>query len=738
MTAQSVLDLTPVSMEEAVGYPAISCAHGERVEGTLVLKNDHIFCLLDSHGDVTPPGNCALGLFYDDTRMLSSYELTVAGGTPVLLSSQSSRMYSGQIDLAISDLAFGGDTWNVSNVIHIRRELLVDDRMTERLTLTSFLQKPVDYWVQLAFGCDFADIFEVRGWTRAKRGQFYAPHLTDESVRFLYRGVDGELIRSEIRFHVAPGELSPDGATWRMRLEPQQPVVLSWQILPDALLRTAEMTRTPVPTASLDAQRRPMRAAYERWRAECTRFDTDVEEFNDALGRSTVDLRALQENTTQGPVVTAGIPWYSTPFGRDSIITAIQTLCLDPRIAIETLRFLARYQGTHEDAFTEEQPGKIMHELRRGELARAREVPHVPYYGSIDATPLWLVLLHETWRWTGDLGLVRELLPAAEGCLAWIDRYGDLDGDGFVEYASQSKKGLANQGWKDSWDGVPFPDGSLPEPPIALVEVQGYVYDAKRRAAALFEALDQLDRAKKLRDEAETLREKILDHFWLDDIGFFALALDGHKRPLPTVTTNAGHLLWSRVPTDRQAASLAHRFLAPDMFSGWGVRTLSATHGAYNPMSYHNGSVWPHDNAIVALGLSLYERTHAALTIFAAMHDAASAMAYHRLPELWCGMQREHATRPVLYPVSCSPQAWAAGAFFMLLQAATGILPDAPARTLHIREPLLPPFLGHLIVRGLRVGTSTVALQFTRRRERTLANVLDVEGDALHVRIELH
>jgi glycogen debranching enzyme len=720
-------------MEQAVGYPAIDCRHESNVEGHLVLKNERLFLVLDERGDIAPPGNCALGLFHDDTRILSHYALRMAGGEASLLSSEAPRMYSALIDLAITDSQFGGESWATQNSIHIRRSLLLDDHLTERVTLTNHLTVPVDYWVELWAGADFADIFEVRGWHRPERGTFYAPQLTERSILFTYRGRDGGLVRTSIVFAAPPSEVHAHGARWHFRLEPHRPCVIEWQVLPDPLVHGSVQ-----PAAGrLEQRRTRMRALYDRWCGECTRWTTDVEMFNNALAQATLDLRALFVGYGDEQVISAGIPWYSAAFGRDSIITSLQTLTVNPRITRDTLQFLAHHQGTREDPFTEEQPGKIMHELRRGEMARAGEIPHVPYYGTVDATPLWLILLHEAWRWTGDEALVRGLLPNAARALEWIDRYGDMDGDGLIEYASTSPTGLANQGWKDSADGVPFPDGSLPSPPIALVEVQGYVYDAKLRMASLYDAFGEPERAATLRREATELRQRIIDRFWLEERGTFALALDGNKVPVPTVTTNAGHLLWSRVPTRAQADRMADVLLGPDMYSGWGIRTLSAAEPVYNPMSYHDGSIWPHDNAIVGLGLSLYGHTEAALPVLSALYDAAGGMRYHRLPELYCGFQRENGIRPVLYPVSCSPQGWAAGAFFMLLQAVAGLLPDAPAHALHIREPLLPPFLHEILIEGLQIGQSRVALQFTRRGSRTLANVLDVQGESLHVTIEL-
>jgi glycogen debranching enzyme len=370
-------------------------------------------------------------------------------------------------------------------------------------------------------------------------------------------------------------------------------------------------------------------------------------------------------------------------------------------------------------------------------MARNGEIPHLPYYGSVDATPLWLILLHETWRWTGDADLSRSLLPHAERALAWIDRYGDLDGDGFVEYRSTSPKGLVNQGWKDSGDGVPFPDGRLAEAPIALVEVQGYVYDAKLRMAEMYQYLGHPARASELRRQAAEMRDRIRDRFWREELGTFALALDRDKRPVPTATTNAGHLLWSRVPAPDEAQRMAERFLQPDFFSGWGIRTLSAVHPAFNPMSYHNGSVWPHDNAIVVLGMALYGHARSALPVVRAIYEAGIQTEYQRLPELYCGMSKGRGHRPVAYPVSCSPQAWASGSLFMLLQAMLGIYAEAPARVLHVRDPVLPDFLDQLTVSNLAIGGTRVSLQFRRHGSRTLANLLSLEGDRLQVRIEL-
>ena len=728
--------LNEISMEQAVGYRRLDCIGGPTVENALVLKHDRLYLLLDASGEIAQAGHCGLGLFLDDTRMLSEYHLELAGGTPTLLSSQVIRAFSAQVDMAISDREFGGRGWDISNVIHVRRELMLDDRLAERLSLTNFLNRTLEYPVRLSVACDFADIFEVRGWGREERGTFYEPEVTGSAIRFAYRGRDGELIRSEVLFGTAPDSIDRRGASWLLQLAPHETVTLEWHVLPETVLGDSPPGES-VDDASMDQRRTRLHAVYDGWRAQCAEYESNDEQLNRTIEQAVTDLRALYTEVDGAQIISAGTPWYSTAFGRDSIITSLQSLVLNPQIAIDTLRYLAATQGREEDPFTEEQPGKIMHEIRRGELARAREIPFIPYYGTIDATPLFLVLLHETFRWTGNVDLVRELLPNAERALVWIDRYGDVDGDGFVEYARTSPKGLVNQGWKDSWDGVPFPDGRIPEPPIALVEVQGYVYDAKRRMAALYEALGNRAACDRLASEAAAMRDRIMERFWIEELNTFALALDGDKRALPTVASNAGHLLWSRVPDMESANRMANRLVSPDMFSGWGLRTLSAAHPVYNPMSYHNGSVWPHDNALVALGLSFYQQVEPARRIFTALHDAARGMRYNRLPELYCGIGRAFGVHPVLYPVSCSPQAWASGSIFMLLQSAIGILPDASNRMLHIRQPWLPEFMTELVVRGLRIGGSRVSMQFVRHGPRTLANLLSVEGAPLQVRIDL-
>jgi glycogen debranching enzyme len=716
-------------MEDVLGYSSITCDYYEPVEHVFVLKNNRYFLITNSHGDIKPPGQCSLGLFFDDTRVLSHYALNVYGGPPSLLSTQILRSFFGQIDLSIKDANFGGNSWDPKNCVHIRREFLLGDGMMERVSLTNYLAHPIDYWLELDLGSDFGDIFEVRGWEREKRGEYYAPVIEKGKITFSYRGLDGRLIHSTIRFAEPLPDFDSTRVRWEVRLQPNGRFQTEWEILTEVNPDEA--------VALFDMKHQEMVRTYEEWKDSCTKWNASINGLQDVVTRAVDDLRALHVEVEGVSVISAGIPWFSTIFGRDSIITSLQTLCLNPAIARETLIYLAKYQGSKVDGFTEEEPGKILHELRRGEMARNREIPHQPYYGTIDATPLWLILLHETWRWTGDEELIRQLLPNAERALEWIDRFGDVDSDGFVEYRNGAKNALANQGWKDSGDGVPYPDATYPEAPIALVEVQGYVYDAKLRMAELYEMMGDGRRAKELRDQSATLRKAIAAHFWMEEEGTFGLALDGDKKLLRTITSNAGHLLWSGVPSKEQASKMRDVLLGPSMFSGWGIRTLSSVHSVFNPMSYHNGSVWPHDNAIVITGLARYGMAESAVPVVRGLYDAATHDEFQRLPELFCGMSRGHGIHPVLYPVSCSPQAWATGTIFMLLQSMLGIHPEAHLGTLHIKNPVLPDFLNELIVSNLAVGNSKVSLQFSRYRDRTLANLLSVSGDPLKVQIEL-
>jgi glycogen debranching enzyme len=482
-------------------------------------------------------------------------------------------------------------------------------------------------------------------------------------------------------------------------------------------------------------QLRQRRSNFARWEAESTHFSSSNEIFDDMMATGIGDFHALQIPDGQQHIIAAGIPWFATIFGRDSIIAAYQSLSLNPQLAVDTLRVLARYQGKQDNAWQDEEPGKILHEYRNGEMTRDGEMPFGPYYGSVDATPLFLILLSETFNWTADEELVEELLPNAYAALEWLEKNGDLDGDGFVEYKRRSPKGLINQGWKDSWDANIHRDGTIAQPPIALSEVQGYVYDAKYRMSSLLRIFGDVKTADRLRKESLELARRFDKAFWVPSRGFYAMALDAEKKPLEVIASNPGQLLFTRIINRERARTVTNRLMKDDMFNGWGWRTMSQDERVFNPLSYHRGSVWPHDNSLIAHGMALNEMRDGALRVLSSLYQAALTFRDYRLPELFCGVQRRDSDAPVHYPVSCSPQAWASGAMFLMLTSVLGIRPSAPRKELNIINPRLPEWLDHLHIRNLRIGAARVGLDFTRKGERTFCNVVDVQGEKLLVNV---
>jgi glycogen debranching enzyme len=715
-----------------LGYEDPSQAPESTGVEKLTLKKGDLFAVTNRLGDIAPAGARDLGFFREDTRFLSHLKLTVQGGPAVCLSTQTSTDYVTQIDLTVTGHGFGGVLLgDPVHFLHLRREQIVDGEFTDRYVLTNFVVHPLDFWLELEYGADFADVFEIRGWRRRERGVYLAPEVGDREVTFRYRGRDGRTYRTELRFLGRPARLDAGRARFEFHLEPNETAEVEVRIF-----AAIDEERRPEPL-SFDQQAARSRAEYRSWSERCTRIDTDSESFDLALAQGVADLRALGSTRGGAPVIAAGIPWYTCPFGRDTLLTAYQALLVNPELAREALVYLAAHQGRAVDPARDEEPGKIFHELRTGEMARAGEVPHTPYYGSVDATPLWLVLLSEYYLWTGDRETVATLLPVAERAVRWIDEFGDLDGDGLVEYARRTEKGLQNQGWKDSHDGVVFADGTVASGPIALVEVQGYVCDAKRRLGSVYRRLGDHGRAARLAAEARAMERRIEERFWMPEKGYFAEALDGQKRQVDSITSNPGHLLWSRAVADDKARAVGDVLLSPQMFSGWGVRTLASRQLSYNPLSYHNGTVWPHDNALCAMGLATYGMEERAADILDGLYQASLHFRHHRLPELFCGMGRRQGDFPVHYPVACSPQAWASATFFLLLRACLGLFPDAPRRTLYVRNPRLPAWLGEVHFRGLAVGGARVDLHFTRTPEGIFTAVGKLEGGPLRVRIGL-
>ncbi|MGH2635800.1 MAG: amylo-alpha-1,6-glucosidase [Actinomycetota bacterium] len=693
---------------------------------TLAVKEGDTFLYSDLEGNLDHGGDYGLGLYAKDTRFLSHFRLTINGRDPVLLSSSAERGYLSHVDLTNPDL-YDGDVLTVrQQTLNLRRIRAISGRLFERVRVKNYNPFPVVLDLEFHLGADFADIFEVRGMAREPVAPPSPPRIDDTTIEFAYEGRDRIRRTTRVEFGGLPDRIEVDGAiataVFHLSLGPYQTKLVGMSI--DPVVEDGQAS--PV---DFDHAVHELRRSYEEWERESTEIVTDNELFNQLLARSLRDLRALYTDTDGGAVLAAGIPWYVTVFGRDALIASHQLLLVNARPAREALELLAAKQGTAVDDWRDEQPGKILHEIRQGELARAGIIPHTPYYGSVDATPWFVILYAMHFRWTGDLAFAEKLLPAAEAALEWIDRDGDLDGDGFVEYLTRSARGIRNQGWKDSHDSVPHADGHMAEPPIALAEVQGYVYLAKQRMADVYRAIGRPEDARRLEDEATELKRRYNDAFWIEDEQFFAEALDADKRQVRTVTSNPGHGLYCGIVDEEKAVPLAKRLLSPDMFSGWGIRTMSKAAAAYNPMSYHNGSVWPHDNALIAAGLKRYGFARSTNRVATALFDAAVQADYLRLPELFCGFTRRTPNRPVSYPIACSPQAWAAGSPYLMLQAILGISARAHENLLTVNLPHLPTWLNAVEVRNLAVGDSRISMVFRREGEITSFSLLAREGD---------
>jgi glycogen debranching enzyme len=696
-----------------------------RAEGTL-------FLVTDRSGDIAPSGARELGLFFRDTRFLSHYAMHVGVGQVVRLSAETTHDGFNQVDLMVSDVERADILDDPKNYLHIRRRQMLDGGLVEQIVFTNFLQHRVDLEVSFSFGVDFADIFEVRGARRARRGKTRPPRIETAAVIHSYDGLDGGRYESTIAFGAPPSELTAGVARFELSFAAGEAKTLEIAVTPshDPAESHARLRGRPF-------QQRTARLEQEAddFREGSTRFVCDNARIQVAFDQAISDLHDLRVHFGAHEIIGAGIPWFCAPFGRDALITSYEALMVNPGIAEQSLRTLAAFQGKKYDDTTEEEPGKIFHELRFGEMARAKEIPHSPYYGSVDATPLFVVVVDALHRVMNRRSLLRELEPAVVAALEWIDARSE-NGTRLVTYAKKSAMGLDNQGWKDSRAGVSFPDGRRAAPPIALCEVQGYCADAYRRGARVLEAVGDHERAAIYGARAQTMSELIEREMWLEDRGRYAFAVDGHGRPLDTVVSNLGHLLWSRAASPEHAASTARLLLSPASFSGFGVRTLAERQPVYNPLSYHNGTVWPHDNALIARGFSNYGLGDAAARVFDGIYEAMGYFRDGRLPELFCGMGRKNGPL-VRYPVACSPQAWAAAAPFLLLQSLLGIHIDAPRAILSIRNPRLPPYIRRLEIHSMRVGNSLVSLRFRRVGNRTQVDPLDVTGAALRTEIEI-
>ncbi len=751
-----------------------------------VLKHGNLYLLTDPFGDIHPDSR-GLGLYRSDTRLLSCLVLRVGGVRPVLLQGSMGANYRGSIQLTNPSVDRNQDdkvhpaAAVAGRTIGISRDRLIGvDGMEERVRIVNHAERELEFEVELELGSDSADIFEVRGYPRPERGALLPIALTSTRATFRYDGLDGMRRSTHVAFSDASHAFGPtDGRargpieqggsvrfSWDVRLRPGERRDLTWTIWSDTmrvgpgrtggdsaaptaeraiLAGPAAATTTLTESGAVVLFPEPPRvsaddgaAAYHAWSRGTTAISTDHELFNLTLARSLADLRLLI-NDGPGPdqrYVSAGVPWFTTLFGRDALIASLQSLAFRPQIAMETLAVLAAYQATEVDDWRDAEPGKILHELRMGEMAGAGELPHTPYYGSVDATPLWLIVFGATFDWTGDRAFLDRLWPNALAALEWIDRFGDKDGDGFVEYERRSSRGLLNQGWKDSGDAIRDRNGRAPTMPVALAEVQGYVYDAKRRMAGLAGVRGDGVLRDRLLAEAETLRVRFEAAFWVEDQRYYAMALDGEKRHLDAIGSNAGHCLWSGIASPSRARDVADRLMSPALFSGWGIRTYAEGQPGYNPIGYHTGSVWPHDTSLIAAGLKRYNFEEESNRVIGRVFEAAQTFDQYRLPELFCGFDRDESVLPVPYPVACSPQAWAAGSSFLFLETMLGLRPHAAANELELLHPNLPDWIGKVTLTNLRIGDASVDLLFHRWRGTTSAEVLRKVGD-LSVTIRL-
>ena len=700
-----------------VGPHQVSIHHGQTV---LVTEPD---------AQINSPSE--RGLYFFDTRVISSWRIYANGEHWDLLNGGAITPYASRTYLTNPKIP-------TANGIIPQRTLglligrMINEGMHEDIDLTNNSMQRVNFQLEIAVRCDFADIFEVKSNDIVRRGQITtAWSQATQELRTSYRNAD--FLRGVT---IAPAGGKPEAvyANGRLSFEIDLEPGAAWHCCLLYTLQEGERAFSPLDACVHDHNKTHHAETLADWLNSVLKIRTSNEEFYRLYRQALEDMAALRlpfAGTDHKVFLpAAGLPWFVAPFGRDSLIVSLQNILIYPDFARGSLDILGSLQAKVEDDYRDAEPGKILHEMRYGELAHFKLIPHTPYYGTADATPLYLILLHAAWRGTGDKALLERHLETAEGCLFWIDNYGDRDGDGFQEYQTRSPAGYENMGWKDSGDSIVYPDGSLVKGPKALCELQGYVYDAWLRMSEVFDALGKPDRAGELREKAAALFKRFNEAFWDEELGCYVLALDGEKKKVRTVASNVGHCLWSGIATKERAGKVVSRLMAPDMWSGWGIRTLSAKHAAFNPYNYQTGSVWPHDNAIIAMGFKRYGFAAEVGRIARDISEAASHFLFNQLPELYTTIERDEEGFPVQYLGANVPQAWAAGSVFALLQAILGFLPDAPRGKLYV-DPVLPPWLPDLTVLDLHVGQHQFDIRFWRDGDETQFEVLRGDPQAV-------
>ncbi len=691
----------------------------------LTINQGSTFMVTDLGGEIADDSET--GLFASDTRFVSTYRIYANGESWQRISSAATEYHAMRVHLTnLAVMTEDGEIPADTLALTIARD--INEDLHEELELVNHGRARARFNLEIAIRADFADLFEVKARALVRRGRIVT--TWDEETRMLRTDYSHRDFVRRLDVRIVSPDPPPHYANGRITFEVALPAGGAWHAVLYYELGDGKDGGAAVRARHIAQEGAKKDELHQAWLRAATKLETSNMKLSRAYQQGVEDLGALrlhdEDMADEMWVPAAGVPWFVTVFGRDSLIASLQCMTVNCAFAPGSLRKLAQYQARELDDWRDAEPGKILHEIRFGELAHFHRIPHTPYYGTADATALFLVTLHEAWRWTGGTALLEEHRDTALRCLEWIDTYGDLDGDGFQEYATRSPKGYQNMGWKDHFDAVVDADGSIVAPPKALCEIQGYTYDAWQRMAEVFDALGEPERSAQLRAKAAALRERFEAAFWCEELGTYAFGLGPDKRQIRTVVSNAGHLLWSGIASPDRAARVVERLLAPDMWSGWGIRTISAAHPAYNPLSYHVGSVWPHDNALIALGMARYGHHDAAARVACDILDAASYFQSYRLPELYAGIPREPGTFPVQYRRANVPQAWAAGSAFQLVQALLGLRADAPNRRLLV-DPALPEWLPDITLRDMRVGGSRVSLRFWRETGMTCWEVL--EGD---------
>jgi len=707
-------------LDPAVALAALASRSSLEQQRLFALKQGDTFVVADALGDINGSGD---GLFFEDTRTLSQFRMTVGNEPPSLLGaslSQDGVVFRANLTNLPLPAVEGHETRQ--GIIHIERTRFIwDDRMFERLEFSNYGGQELLLPLSFHFDADFRDMFEVRGSKRKQRGRAFDAEINEHSVIMRYHGLDDVLRQSAISFSTRPERLLADRAEFLLLLPRRGQQTL--------FIEVGKKPKMPGRGRFRAAAARA-RFAMRSKRRHGASIHSSGRVFNDWLSRARADLALLTTDLPTGPYPYAGIPWFSTAFGRDGVISALQMLWINPGLARGVLAFLAQHQATETSPFSDSEPGKIMHETRKGEMAVLRELPFGRYYGGVDTTPLYVYLACAYADRTGDMAFIDQLWPSLTAAAGWMDRATDRDPNGFVTYRRASQSGLSNQGWKDSYDSVFHADGRLPPGPIALVEVQGYVFAAYRRLAELAKRRGEMRRAEAWAARAEAMRRKVEDLFWMEDRKFYALAIDGEGQPCRVRASNAGHLLFANLPSPERAQCVAEQLMAAPFHTGWGIRTLAEDEIFFNPMSYHNGSIWPHDTAICAVGFARYGYRDHVIRLMSNTFEAAVQFDM-RLPELFCGFPRSPGEAPIGYPVACLPQAWSSGAAFMLLQACLATWVDGWRAEVRVEHPSLPIGIDQLTVRHMSVGEKAYDLAFQRFGDRVIADLQTAdESDA--------